>query len=60
MSFTMKSEHNSFTGIGVKLAMNSFYVENLIEKIRIGVQWAKKEGKYKGGKKGHTWKQKKP
>ena len=40
----------------VKLAMNSFYVENLIEKIRIGVERAKKEGKYKGGKKGRTWK----
>jgi site-specific DNA recombinase len=40
----------------VKLAMNSFYVENLIDKIRIGVERAKKEGKYKGGKKGRTWK----
>jgi DNA invertase Pin-like site-specific DNA recombinase len=43
----------------VKLAMNSFYVENLIEKIRISVERAKKEGKYKGGKKGRTWKRKK-
>jgi site-specific DNA recombinase len=40
----------------VKLAMNSFYVENLVEKIRIGIQRAKKEGKYRGGKKGRTWK----
>ena len=40
----------------VKLAMNSFYVENLVEKIRIGVERAKKEGKYKGGKKGRRWK----
>jgi DNA invertase Pin-like site-specific DNA recombinase len=40
----------------VKLAMNSFYVENLLEKIRIGIERAKKEGKYKGGKKGRTWK----
>jgi hypothetical protein len=36
--------------------MNSFYVENLVDKIRIGVERAKKEGKYKGGKKGRTWK----
>jgi DNA invertase Pin-like site-specific DNA recombinase len=43
----------------VKLAMNSFYVENLIEKIRISVERAKKEGKYKGGEKGRTWKRKK-
>ena len=43
----------------VKLAMNSFYVENLFEKIRIRVERAKKEGKYKDGKKGRTWKRKK-
>jgi site-specific DNA recombinase len=42
----------------VKLAMNSFYVENLLDKIRIGIERAKKEGKYKGGKKGRTWKRK--
>lgn len=40
----------------VKLAMNSFYVENLVEKIRIGIQRAKREGKYKGGRKGRRWK----
>jgi site-specific DNA recombinase len=40
----------------VKLAMNSFYVENLVEKIRIGVERAKKEGKYKGWKMGRRWK----
>ena len=43
----------------VKLAMNSFYVENMLEKIRIGIERAKKEGKYKGGKKGRRWKCKK-
>ena len=43
----------------VKLAMNSFYVENLVDKIRIGIQRAKKEGKYRGGKKGRKWKHKK-
>jgi len=36
----------------IKLAMNNFYVENLLDKIRVGVARAKKEGKYKGRKKG--------
>ncbi len=36
----------------IKLAMNNFYVENLHDKIKIGVSRAKKEGKYKGRKKG--------
>lgn len=36
----------------IKLAMNSFYVENLVEKILVGTERAKKEGKYKGRKKG--------
>ena len=31
----------------IKLAMNCFYVENLIQKIRVGVARAKAEGKYK-------------
>ena len=35
------------------------YVENLFEKIRISVERTKKEGKYKGGKKGRTWIRKK-
>ena len=39
-----------------KLAMSAFYVENLMDKIRIGIERAKKEGKYTGGKKGRTWK----
>ncbi len=30
--------------------MNSFYVENLLEKIRIRIESAKKEGEYRGGK----------
>lgn len=34
----------------IKMAMNAFYVENLIDKIRIGVARAKTEGKYKGRK----------
>ena len=36
----------------IKLAMNSFYVDNLVEKIKVGVARAKKEGKYKGRVKG--------
>jgi len=36
----------------IKLAMNNFYVENLVDKIRVGVARAKKEGKYLGRKKG--------
>ena len=36
----------------IKMAMNAFYVENLIDKIRVGVERAKAEGKYKGRKKG--------
>lgn len=36
----------------IKMAMNSFYVENLHEKIKIGVARAKLEGKYLGRKKG--------
>jgi len=36
----------------IKMAMNAFYVENLHEKIKIGVARAKAEGKYKGRKKG--------
>ena len=36
----------------IKLAMNNFYLENLHDKIKIGVARAKAEGKYKGRKKG--------
>ncbi len=36
----------------IKLAMNNFYIENLHEKIKVGVARAKLEGKYKGRKKG--------
>jgi DNA invertase Pin-like site-specific DNA recombinase len=35
-----------------KNAMNAFYVEDLIDKIHVGVARAKAEGKYKGRKKG--------
>jgi DNA invertase Pin-like site-specific DNA recombinase len=36
----------------IKYALNSQYVENLLEKIKVGVERAKREGKYKGRKKG--------
>ena len=36
----------------VKMAMNALYLENLIDKIRVGVARAKTEGKYKGRKAG--------
>lgn len=36
----------------INLAMNSFYVENLHQKIKIGIARAKKEGKFTGRKKG--------
>lgn len=36
----------------IKLAMNNFYVENLQDKIKVGVERAKKEGKFTGRKKG--------
>jgi len=42
----------------IKLAMNNFYVENLHNKIKIGVSRAKKEGKFKGRKKGALGKKK--
>jgi len=36
----------------IKSAMNCFYVENLVQKIKVGVATAKAEGKYTGRKKG--------
>lgn len=42
----------------IRLAMNNFYLENLHEKIKIGVARAKAEGKYKGRKKGALGKKK--
>ena len=36
----------------IRLAMNNFYVDNLLDKIKVGVARAKKEGKFKGRKKG--------
>ncbi len=42
----------------IKMAMNAFYLENLHEKIKVGVARAKSEGKYKGRKKGAVGKKK--
>ena len=36
----------------IKYSLNAQYVENLVEKIKVGVARAKKEGKYTGRKKG--------
>ena len=36
----------------MKIALNALYLENLHQKIKIGVARAKEEGKYKGRKKG--------
>ena len=47
----LKSPNGRFM-FRIKLAMNCFYVENLIDKIKVGVARAKKEGKYKGRPKG--------
>jgi site-specific DNA recombinase len=40
----------------IKTVVNSHMVEDMIEKTMIGVNRALKEGKYKGGKVGRTWK----
>jgi len=58
MQAWIKFERNTDQNSEIKLSLHSFYVENLIEKICIGVERAKKEGKYKGEKKGETWKRK--
>lgn len=39
----------------LKMVINCYMPEDTLEKSRIGIDRAKKEGKYKGGKKGRTW-----
>ncbi len=39
----------------IKMVVNCFMPEDMREKQVIGIQRAKAEGKYKGGKKGRTW-----
>lgn len=43
----------------IKLALNAQYVDNLLDKQKVGVARAKSEGKYKGRKKGAFGKKKK-
>ena len=55
ISLSEKVDLNSPNGrfmFRIKSAMNSYYVENLLQKINIGVARAKSEGKYTGRKKG--------
>jgi DNA invertase Pin-like site-specific DNA recombinase len=39
----------------IKMAMNCYMPEDMIEKQKVGIERAKKEGKYLGGKKGRRW-----
>lgn len=39
----------------VMMALNCYMPEDMIEKQKIGIDRAKKEGKYKGGSKGRSW-----
>jgi len=62
ISLSEKIDLNTANGrfmFRIKLAMNCFYVENLIQKIKVGVVRARAEGKYKGRKKGALGKRKK-
>jgi len=47
----LNTAHGRFT-FRLKLLMATLYLENLCEKIKVGVARAKAEGKYKGRKKG--------
>lgn len=42
----------------IRMATSCYMPEDMIEKQRIGIDRAKKEGKYKGGKRGRSWKRK--
>ncbi len=62
ISLSEKVDLNSPNGrfmFRIKSAMNAYYPENLIDKIKVGVARAKAEGKYKGRKKGALGKKKK-
>ena len=41
----------------MKMVVCCYMPEDMKEKQRIGIERAKRQGKYKGGKKGRTWKQ---
>lgn len=62
LSLSEKVELNTANGrfmFRIKSAMNNYYVENLIDKISIGVARAKAQGKFKGRMKGALGKKKK-
>lgn len=40
----------------IKMAVACYMPEEMLQKQRIGIERAKEEGKYQGGKKGRTWK----
>lgn len=40
----------------LKVAVSCYMPEDMMEKQRIGIERARKEGKYKGGAKGRSWK----
>ena len=40
----------------IKMAVSCYMPEDMREKQRIGIERAKRQGKYKGGKKGRSWK----
>jgi len=42
----------------IKMATNCYMPEDMREKQRIGIERAKRQGKFKGGKKGRKWKRK--
>jgi DNA invertase Pin-like site-specific DNA recombinase len=44
----------------IKMAVSTYMPEDMLEKQKIGIDRAKKEGKFKGGTKGRTWTRKKP
>ena len=43
----------------MKMALSCFFVEDMFEKQKVGIERAKDEGKYTGGKRGRSWKWKK-
>lgn len=61
MLVSRSDEVNLFNAAGrmmfrIKMAVNCHMPEDMLEKQRVGIERAKKEGKYKGGAKGRTWK----
>ncbi len=40
----------------IKMAVQCYMPEDMFEKQKVGIERAKAEGKFKGGKRGRTWK----